>query len=70
VTFTDFCEHSKKLNRIIIVIGGLIITGLLLCVPLFKDFSDAQITALDVARDTWNPTFAFIVGWLFKADKA
>jgi len=70
MSFSDFCEHSKKLNRILIVTGGLIITGLLLCVPLFKSMTAEQITALDVARDTWNPTFAFIVGWLFKADKA
>lgn len=67
--FNNFCENSKKLNRIIVVSSGLLITGLLLCAPLFKDLSDNQLTSLEVSRNVWFPIFSFIIGWLFKAEK-
>lgn len=70
MTFNDFCENSKKLNRIIVVTAGLIITGILLCVPIFVDLSDNQLAALEVSRNVWFPIFSFIIGWLFKAEKS
>ncbi len=70
MTFNDFCENSKKLNRIIVVTCGLIITGLLLCVPLFKNISSEQLKGLEVSRNIWFPIFSFIIGWLFKAEKS
>lgn len=69
MTFSDFCENSKKLNRIVVVSCGLIITGILLCAPIFMDLTDNQLTALEVSRNVWFPIFSFIIGWLFKAEK-
>ncbi len=68
MAFSDFCENSKKLNRIIVVSTGLLITGLLLCMPLFRELTDNQLAALEVSRNVWFPIFSFIIGWLFKSE--
>lgn len=69
MSFSDFCDNSKKLNRIIMVSGGLIITGMLLCCPLFVTLTAIQSKLLSTGLNAWLPIFGFIVGWLFKAEK-
>ncbi len=68
MAFSDFCDNSRKLNRILIVGGGLIITGMLLCVPMFKTMTTEQKELLITSQNVWMPIFAFVVGWLFKSE--
>ncbi len=69
MTFTDFCDNSRKLNRSIIVVSVIIITGLLYCVPLFRTLNPDQLSLLDTTRNVWTPIFAGIIGYFFKEDK-
>lgn len=63
MTFNDFCENSKKLNRMIIVLGCFIIAGGISFACLSGDEIVLQVL------DKWLPILTFIIGYLFKAEK-
>ena len=65
MAFSDFCDNSRKLNRILIVGGGLIITGMLLCVPMFKILTPEQKELLITSQNVWMPIVLWLASFIF-----
>lgn len=62
--FASFYErNSKKISRTIIVVLCTIITGMILCVPLFRDLTDNQMKVLMNTKMGWFPIYIIIVRW-------